>query len=317
MKNIIQFVIFFSCLSGMSAQESMSTEEIKASNEIFNRPEKNPTFPGCYGQEDSVFLFNFCAHDLMHEFIYDNLQYPATALRNGTEGNVNLRILVEKDGTISDFKVSEPADKPEFVEEAIRVIRTMPKWDPGEMKGIKIRSYAYVTVDFKIKDGAMIRFPPEDLRKIFTKIKEREEEQKQIHSNPPHNNASERNSAHPGGRNNPMAVFEGPMFPGCENETDYQVKKKCSHELFESFIDANIEYPDLAKANKVKGTVLVNFSIEKDGSITNIKVVEDIGAGCGEEAIRLVKMMPKWEPGTRNGRPIKVDFTISINFSCR
>jgi len=68
-------------------------------------------------------------------------------------------------------------------------------------------------------------------------------------------------------------------------------------------------YPAMARENNVSGTVYVSFVVEKDGSLTDIKVERDIGFGTGEEAIRLLKTSPKWKPGVQNGLPVRVAFT--------
>lgn len=80
------------------------------------------------------------------------------------------------------------------------------------------------------------------------------------------------------------------------------------------FIYSNIKYPPIARENGVEGTAYVTFVVEKDGSITDVKVVRDIGAGCGEEAVRVVKMMPKWNPGKQRGRPVRVQFNLPVKY---
>ncbi len=81
------------------------------------------------------------------------------------------------------------------------------------------------------------------------------------------------------------------------------------------FINSNIQYPLQARENNVQGRVTVNFVVGSDGSITQVKVVsKPIGFGLEEEAIRVVKMMPKWKPGKQRGRPVKVYFNLPISF---
>lgn len=80
------------------------------------------------------------------------------------------------------------------------------------------------------------------------------------------------------------------------------------------FISKHIDYPDMAKNNGIEGTVYVSFVVEKDGSITNVQVRRDIGGGCGEEAVRVVKMMPNWLPGKQRGVPVRVQFNLPIKY---
>lgn len=76
----------------------------------------------------------------------------------------------------------------------------------------------------------------------------------------------------------------------------------------------NIHYPKRAKKMSIEGRVILSFIIDKDGSLTNIKVVRGIGAGCNEEAIRVLKKMPNWQPGKQRGKPVKVQMSIPITF---
>ncbi|NTW33867.1 MAG: energy transducer TonB, partial [Bacteroidetes bacterium] len=83
---------------------------------------------------------------------------------------------------------------------------------------------------------------------------------------------------------------------------------------FDKFLKANLKYPAEALAIKKTGVVVVSFIVEKIGGITNIEVIQGIGYGCDEEAIRLVRKMPKWIPGTVEGKTIRVIHKVSINF---
>lgn len=83
---------------------------------------------------------------------------------------------------------------------------------------------------------------------------------------------------------------------------------------FYDYLHANVRYPASAKANNTEGKVFVAFVVEKDGSFTDIKVLRGLSPDCDVEAIRLIKMCPHWRPGIRNGRPVRVAYTIPINF---
>jgi len=84
-------------------------------------------------------------------------------------------------------------------------------------------------------------------------------------------------------------------------------------ELLE-YLSKNIKYPAIARENGIQGTVVVQFVVDKDGSIQSPQVVRSIGGGCDEEALRVVKGMPKWQPGKQQGREVKVKFTLPIRF---
>jgi protein TonB len=96
-------------------------------------------------------------------------------------------------------------------------------------------------------------------------------------------------------------IQKPPSFPGGEAE-------------LLRFLSKNIEYPALAKENNIQGVVALTFVVGRDGSVNDVQIVKDIGGGCGKEAVRVVKSMPKWSPGEANGNPVKVRFTLPVRF---
>ena len=81
------------------------------------------------------------------------------------------------------------------------------------------------------------------------------------------------------------------------------------------FLIANIKYPEGAMKNNIQGKVFVTFIVRADGSISDVKIIRGIGGGCDEEAMRVVKMMPKWNPGEQKGKPVDVQFNLPIRFA--
>jgi TonB family protein len=80
------------------------------------------------------------------------------------------------------------------------------------------------------------------------------------------------------------------------------------------YLGKNINYPHYARESGIQGTVFVNFVIEPDGSVTNVKIIKGIGGGCDEEAIRVILNMPKWKPGYQKGEAVRVQFNLPIRF---
>ncbi len=83
------------------------------------------------------------------------------------------------------------------------------------------------------------------------------------------------------------------------------------------YLGSNIKYPKDALENGIQGTVVVKFVVEKDGTISNVKAIRKIGGGCDEEAVRVVKRMPRWKPGKQRGKPVRTEFTLPIQFKLR
>jgi TonB family protein len=96
-------------------------------------------------------------------------------------------------------------------------------------------------------------------------------------------------------------VEKQPAFPGGQ---DGLVK----------FLMENIKYPAPAIEKGIVGKVYLTFVVKADGAVTDVKILRGVGGGCDEEALRVVQMMPKWEPGTVKGKPVNVQFNLPINF---
>ena len=81
---------------------------------------------------------------------------------------------------------------------------------------------------------------------------------------------------------------------------------------FGKYVGKNFRYSPMAREQGVSGKVIMSFVVEKDGNLTDIKVLRDLGLGTGEEAIRVLKASPRWSPGIQNGRPVRVAYTLPI-----
>ena len=96
-------------------------------------------------------------------------------------------------------------------------------------------------------------------------------------------------------------VDEMPQYPGGEA-------------AMMKFVANNVKYPQEAKDKEIQGRVFVSFVVEKDGSVSTVKVLRGIGGGCDEEAVRVVSSMPKWKPGIKDGKPVRVSYMMPLNF---
>ncbi len=77
---------------------------------------------------------------------------------------------------------------------------------------------------------------------------------------------------------------------------------------------SNIKYPAIARENNIQGRVVLTFVVETDGSVSAPKLLKDVGGGCGEEALRVLKEMPKWKPGKQRNKPVRVQYTLPVSF---
>lgn len=84
---------------------------------------------------------------------------------------------------------------------------------------------------------------------------------------------------------------------------------------FYAFLGNNIKYPPMAAENNIQGNVFVSFTVEKDGSLTDLKIERKLGYGTDEEALRVLRLAKRWNPGMQNGKPVRVKYNIPIKFS--
>lgn len=100
---------------------------------------------------------------------------------------------------------------------------------------------------------------------------------------------------------NPEAL---PRFPG-------------GHDEFLRYLRETVKYPERASKNRISGTVYLKFVLEKDGYVSNIRVMRAVGGGCTEEAKRAIENMPAWEPARQWNMPVRYEFVLPIKFTLR
>ena len=93
-----------------------------------------------------------------------------------------------------------------------------------------------------------------------------------------------------------------PEFPGGQN-------------ALAEYLSANVKYPKIAQENSIQGRVIVQFVVAKDGKIENVEVVRTGGdPSLDREAVRVIKSMPRWQPGKQRGKLVRVKYTVPVNF---
>lgn len=98
-----------------------------------------------------------------------------------------------------------------------------------------------------------------------------------------------------------MVVEDQPEFPGG------------TAALLE-YLRKNIKYPAICRENNIQGRVIVTFVVNKDGSIVDIEVAKSVNPSLDKEAIRVISQMPKWKPGSQRGKPVRVKYSVPVNF---
>ena len=232
---------------------------------IYQIVEVMPEFPG--GTEK------------MMDYLSKNIKYPEAAKEKGISGRVFLSFVIEKDGAVSNVKVAKGIGK-ECDDEALRVVKAMPKWKPGLQKGKPVRVNYMLPIFFKLDEGEAYKpvkgetvAPQADLKP---------------------------------GKDGVWDIAETmPEYPG-------------GIDGLRTYIQENLTVPEKYKnvETKAEYRVFVQFVVAEDGSITNVelKKSEPSKKDLNEEAIRVVKAMPKWKPGTVDGKPVKVRYLLPVTY---
>ncbi|MBQ3738239.1 MAG: M56 family metallopeptidase, partial [Bacteroidales bacterium] len=227
---------------------------------VYQIVEEMPKFPG--------------GEKALMDYVSNNVKYPEEAKNKNIAGRVFVSFVVEKDGSIGEVKVLRGIGGG-CDEEAVRVIKEMPKWKPGMQKGKPVRVNYMMPIFFKLDDGQPAKST-------------KNEESSKPDMKPDKNGVYQ-------------IVEEMPQFPGGEKA------------LME-YIAKNLTYPQEARDKGVEGRVFIGMVIEKDGSVSNVKVLRGISQECDAEAVRVISSLPKWKPGKMKGEPVQVSYQIPINF---
>lgn len=227
-----------------------------------------------------------CSMNALMKHLGKTLVYPELARQEKIEGMVVVSFVIDEAGNATNVKVVKDIGGG-CGTEAMRVVETT-RWTPGFNQGKPVKVEMKLPINFRLGQEKAAPTPqpapapaPEpsaDANEIF------------------------------------MVVEEMPVFSGCETIADPDEKKKCSDQKLFEFIAQNLKYPKTARENGIEGIVVVEFIIDKTGAVTKAKILKDVGAGCGEEALRVVSLMPKWTPGIQRGRQVSVALRLPVKF---
>ena len=251
----------------------------------------------CYAQTRDVAFVG--GEDALRGYLSRNISYPESARTRNSQGQVSLGLTIGKDGSVCDVKLLKSSGDKSLDNEAVRVANMMPKWNPAYEDGTPIRSYFMLALVFELQPDIWYdefyysqptTAPKGEFRIVsrakktessgFDKVVKEEVEEEAIE----------------------MAPVKQAEFPGG------------MYALYR-YLAENIHYPSISHENGSQGRTYLRFVVEKDGSITNVEVLKSSDDPyLDKEAIRVVSAMPKWSPGMQGDRPVRVWFTLLVNF---
>jgi hypothetical protein len=215
----------------------------------------------------------------LKDFYYEHMVYPGNELISGKQGDVALAFDIDIEGHTSQLRVLQTVNTA-IDKEAIRLFRLL-LWEPAKFRGKPVADHQEITIPFNIKHY--------------------------------HKNCR-------------LRGFDTISYPYLPVDTSFKVylykqtakipvpvfdKKNVT---FQSFMQENFHYPDLAFKQNITGIVNVKFVVETSGLISNVCTNDHLGAGCTEEAIRLVKLI-HWLPGVVDGKAVRVMMSLSVTYS--
>jgi len=255
----------------------------KDKSEIFKIVDQMPRFPGCEDQPIGYEREN-CAKTKMLEYIYQNLKYPNLARMSGIEGQVVLQFVITKTGTIENIKIVDEIGGGcgEAAKTAIKTMNDMSqKWVSGKQNGQNVDVLYTLPIKFKIEGS--------------TKSKPSESANNKI-----------------------MSEFQFIVtWKECADQDSFYERLQCSYKKISEFVHSKVNYPEEAIKNKVEGTCQVRAYFDEKGNLINAEIKEHIGYGTGEEALRVVKLLPTMAPAKKAGLPVKGAILIPVTFKMR
>ena len=218
------------------------------------------------------------------QWVNSEIIYPESALRDNIQGRVVLRFTVDTAGNVTNVHVLKGVSK-ELDEEAVRVISSSPKWIPNYENGKPVA----VSYNFPLTYSLPDDYKYEDLLETDS-----------IPTKSAVELLAERLFEY---RNGSKDIDVHPKFRGKDRNT------------FNYWVNSRIRYPESALKNNIQGQVLLSFTIDSVGNVTNVYVVRGVSKELDKEAVRVISSSPKWTPGYKDGKPISVFYHFPVNFS--
>ena len=303
-------------------------QDTTSTSSTFQFTDQPPEFPG--------------GEDLMMEFIGKNIRYPTEAKVNGISGRVYVSFVVDTSGNVVDVKMLRGING--LNEEAMRVVKSMPKWKPGSFGGKIVSAQYTLPIVFNIATGTRPPGLSSNQNKSFNKGNDFAQAGEYERAIIYYTKAIKEDGSNADPYFNRASCFNELGFSNaaCNDwrkakdlgvkEAEDQITNQCqasdSANLVQinpefinggdagliKFLVDNLEYPKIAMTNSIQGTVKVIMTVDSTGKLLDAKIIRGIGGGCDEEALYLIRSIKLWKPGYINGVPSTTISVLPVRF---
>ncbi len=288
-RSISIFIIYLVTLSTAFSQKG-TLEEV-----LLVKADVPPVWKSCTDEDNP----GECTEKEIKSYLDNYLKYPMAAHSKKIEGVVVVSAMISEEGRVGKTEIVKDIGGG-CGKEAQRLVSLMPLWQPALLDGKPIGMIRNFEIPFELQEEEMVLEEP--MKPLVPSRKPK---------GPPEllKPNGKKATSYTKGR-------EMPFFPGCSEFNDEVEKKRnCSNQQLIDFVSENLIYPEEAKTEGIEGIVYVSFNVNREGLLGTPKIIRDIGGGCGKEALRVVSLMPDWEPGTLNGSPVEEVMTLPVRFS--
>ncbi len=273
--------------------------------EVLIKADKMPYWAGCANNEN----IDNCTQLKIEQFVQNNIKYPQDALIQEIEGDVIIACVITKKGEVKGVKILKDIGGG-CGDEASRLVSMMKNWMPAREDGEAVNVIHNIIINFTInqknKETSLLMEPPKPY--VPSGFSDSLPPKELEASSPSVFVETDKGKVY-------THCDKMPYFDGCEGMINGTVEKRnCADKRLIQFLSENLQYPEAAKRDEIEGVVYISFIVNEMGDLEDIQLVRDIGGGCGEEALRVVKMMPRWEAGADRGKNVKVKMNLPVRF---
>ena len=244
---------------------TVSVSAPEGEKEVVKEPEVAAEYPG--------------GTPALMRFLSMKVKYPKEAEKRGEQGKAYVKFVVKSDGNVDYVQIAKSSGSKTLDDEAMRVVKSMPRWTPAKHNGENVYSMLTLPVVFKLGDVPTVSVSAPEGEKEVADVK--------------------------------IALVDEEIYQVVEQIPEF----KGGMQALMKYLTSNINYPQEAKDKNIQGRSLIGFVVEKDGSITDVEVARSSGNDLlDQESVRVVKSMPKWNPGKQKGKVVRTRFVLPVMF---